>query len=405
MATRDHDRAMMQLGLDNGANINDRIPIMSPYGDAKKLSEKKYIVGEHTYTYATPVLVFLYSIESSKSPNYSNPVEDDADKILDETAAWRRVDFNYTNGLLVFDYTRSAADPSPPRLYGCICTEAPTGIDILVDKWGLQRFAEPRFADTIKLLVYRGVSVGHVARLLLKYDRSVYSTAYRCVKEKPKTKFGRDALITILLEGPMVDSFDDVLATFVIGKARQYEHWPHTDSAYAIIERLIDAGANINARTLGGKTVGLRRCIASWLSKSFLPFLAEKDADPTKPVGAKGETALDALVNELLHPQYHVIPFLVAHVGLCCLEPRVPPDMMSFISVGTYPLLFSGAANVAGCAGEADPTRCVCRGHENQLKRMPRVRNKFGNVLQEAIRKRAVPLSSVRFERLIIRPL
>lgn len=43
---------------------------------------------------------------------------------------------------------------------------------------GLQKFAETRFADTIKLLVEHGVSPGHVAGLLLKYDRWVYDTAY-----------------------------------------------------------------------------------------------------------------------------------------------------------------------------------------------------------------------------------
>lgn len=50
-------------------------------------------------------------------------------------------------------------------------------------------------------------------------------------------KTGRDALTTILLEDSKLDNLDDVLATFIIGKGREYGHWPPTEPASSTISQ------------------------------------------------------------------------------------------------------------------------------------------------------------------------
>lgn len=307
LAVADHGRAMVQFCLDHGANINHHMPVMYPLTDitGRSFGKRKHAVGRYTYT--TPLLVFLDSIESFKSPNYPDPVEG---------LSWL---FEHGAEFPVDDPSKVPANP-PAKRWGRTHTAAPTGIDLLIDKWGLRKFAEPRFAGTIKLLVHRGVSRGHVARLLLKYDRQ--NCEMHWIKENPKTKAGRDTLTAILLESPTTDSLDDVLSTFIIGKPRGFEDRVPTESAFATIERLIETGANINARIPGrgsnGPTALHDLCVrvntkhrlrrpndqsirkpGSWVAEEFIPFLIDKGANPTIPVGEKGETAIDALLAEV----------------------------------------------------------------------------------------------------------
>ena len=87
MATAEHGRTMVQLCLDRGADINRRILIMAPsdelriqidswypdrYSETKRFGKTQFTF--HRYTYATPLMIFIDSIESFRPFCFPDPV-------------------------------------------------------------------------------------------------------------------------------------------------------------------------------------------------------------------------------------------------------------------------------------------------------------------------------------------
>ncbi|CRG90586.1 hypothetical protein PISL3812_07630 [Talaromyces islandicus] len=358
MAKADYGQAMMQLCLDNHGNINHRMPVMARYesdedngfstrSNARRMAGKDKYSNQY-YTYTTPLLMFLDSIESFNSPNRPDPVKgliwlleqgahfpaDDPRELHPRFVEWHRHEYVYDAGGSLggygFMYRKS------PTLHHRKCASVPTAVEILLDKWGLKKFSEPNFAEIIKLLIHHGVARGHVARLLIKYDSLYYYLPVSSsTKEKEKAEFGQVSLVTMLLETlknpggnssvtsaddpDNLDDIDNVLSAFIISKARSWLSSPPLESSYMIIERLIKAGANINAliplrgmhpygvpvlHRICADTNSLRRSRPElphdpWLSTTIFPNLVKNGADPMIPAGDDGKTAVEALVANL----------------------------------------------------------------------------------------------------------
>lgn len=310
MAVEDHGRVMMQLCVDNGADINNRLAVM--------LRENWYWrpgpINHTSYCYITPLLVFLDSVDSFKSFHRPNPVKQ---------LTW----------LLVHGARLPSDDHismfSLPKRHGCIYYGAPTAIDLLIDKWGLQKFSEPRFTEMITLLADQGISRDHVGRLLIKH-RPVRNSTCIYTRENKKIDSGREVLTSILLESLDIYSYTDML-TIVIMSAWNYyipcdcisgSSTPPRKPWHEAIEPILEQGADINARVLGREEGGhtalhelcgqmnkiersrvesrpfanIMDAVEHLQREIFLEFLIEKGAGPTISVGITGDSALDVLV-------------------------------------------------------------------------------------------------------------
>lgn len=354
MAIEDHGQAMMKLCLDNHANINHRIAVMARFENHSNnymrylyISKPRNMPGKNKYsgvyyTYTTPLHVFLESIESFNSSNLPDPVTgltwllengaspptDNPSELNPQLAAWRHKEYQYDeNGWLggYGSWRTKARDP-----YYRECSEVPTAIEILLDKWGLKKFSEPKFADIIRLLIHQGFARGHVARLLLKYNSLHYSIpASSAARKQERVRNGRATLLNMLVESietsgrsnssspadnpDDIDNLDNIITTFIISNT-QHLGLPPGEFFYLVIEQLVKAGANINSpiplRGMHpyGVTALHRICVNVnlWklsnsdekllLATSTLPKLVTHGADPTIPGGVDGKTAIEALV-------------------------------------------------------------------------------------------------------------
>lgn len=337
MAVTSHGRAMMDLCLENGADINTRVAVMSVvHTDGVPPCPGRTKYWAKHYTYATPLLIFLDSLESFKPTSRQNPADDlvyllergakppvdNPKEVLEMGSEWRWRGYRGIETLLTFG--TGQIDSRPRQRFGRTCLASPTCIDFLVDKWGLKKLKDPGFAEIIRLLIRHGIARGHIARLLLKYDNDTSNPRHWPVKKQLQLNAGRDALVTILLEpSTPVDDLDDVLAIFIRTKGKSYKSSrPLAGSTYAIIERLINAGADINGKTPHGQPDGstvLRHLCADvnererihtysyydnpypspWLTEEFLPFLIKKGADLTISTAEGGNTALEALLADV----------------------------------------------------------------------------------------------------------
>ena len=123
-----HGVGMMQRCIDLGVNINLRYQPISRYGHG-------YI--DRDIFANTPLLVYLDSIDSWKSPTSLRPAE----------------------GIAFF--LKNHAD---------VVYAAPSPVTFLLDKWGVEKLTLPEFWAAIVVLVEHGASRLHTRSILAKYD-------------------------------------------------------------------------------------------------------------------------------------------------------------------------------------------------------------------------------------------
>jgi hypothetical protein len=236
LAVANHGKAMMQLCLDNGADINYERTCPSYLRgkfQGRKPSKKRYWPSAYSKIYirTTPLLIFLDSIKSFKSPNLPNPVEG-LNWFFEHATEWKAP----TVGRFIDGGTHSSAAE-----------------EVLL-KWGLARFRETGFTEIIRILLRHQIvdrcPLSAYLRRWLFYNQG---WPLKIFKEQD-VKHGLATLTTVLLENlqfnirfllPFEDS-DSVLANFISNRplvqAAQMQ-----DFDYIIIETLLEAGANINA--------------------------------------------------------------------------------------------------------------------------------------------------------------
>ncbi|KAH8896259.1 hypothetical protein GQ53DRAFT_743540 [Thozetella sp. PMI_491] len=307
MATQHYGCAMMQLSLDAGLDINASVPALAPRPARRHY---KHQLGKLGYEllecyYATPLFAFLKSIRSWRSDIGPNPVEG-LTWLLEHGAT------------PLVDITVPSSSENPKWLRTHSEGETYTTIDLLLDQWGLTTLTNPIFMGVIKLLAQNGAARGHATRLLLKVDGDLPAVKSRRSPSIDDMKRGRGNLVrALLLEDPEADDKNQVLAEYLQRNVSRIHGFGEPE--IAIVDHLLEAGADINARPAGqpdGPTVLHEICRSfnsaerwrpgHWtrdhfledkkvpLRQPFLELLRRKGADPT--LTSEGKTAADLLV-------------------------------------------------------------------------------------------------------------
>ncbi|TAQ86258.1 hypothetical protein B7494_g5408 [Chlorociboria aeruginascens] len=266
--------AMMQMCLDSGADINRRTTIFNE--------------GSQCYYYTTPLLVYLDSINTWKGGVGLDPID----------------------GLLYF-FRQGASIKSPEEvpkarhLQWLRCRMAPSTIEFLLDKWGLEELSTPKFLSVIKLLIQRGAD--NPSRILAKYDYHIVGNT-----KSAMVMNGWQNFLSMLLEDPQVD-VSMLLTQLIWDRGEECQRGRvqrGIGNIYRItIDRLIAAGADINAPVMPeGCTVLHKLCnsliwqktpsaLQLYLRQSYmlLSLLASRGADPT--ISWNGTTAIGRLTS------------------------------------------------------------------------------------------------------------
>lgn len=331
LAVADHGKAMMQLCLDNGADINYE-QICPDYGNSRfrgwhpGRTQRSQL---EIYTHTTPLLIFLDSIKSFKSPKLPNPVEG----------------LNW-----FFEHATRWEAPTVSTFVSQGHGTALSAADALIGKWGLAKFREAGFTEVIRILLrHQVVDRDPLSMYLRNWVYSYQNHWFRKIVKEEESKEGLGTLTTVLAENlqfnlrfllPFED-IDDVLANFIREKPKEKVAQAENFD-YIIIEKLLEAGANINATNTiydgerdrlfvldidATKTIynrdryelsalhfwcselndlfkdftslddhGKLWFRQAWIYTDWIPQLIRYGADPTMPAGDDGKTALDLLV-------------------------------------------------------------------------------------------------------------
>jgi hypothetical protein len=138
-----HGLEMMQRCLDLGADISQRYYRPNTF--------LYYRFGDSNNPTNT-LLVCLYSIKSWKAPMKLRPVDGVAYLL------------KHLDSKVAFETYRP--NPSSPSR---------TLLDVLLDKWGLGKLADPEFFATISLLIENGASKYQTERIIRKYDNQIHN--------------------------------------------------------------------------------------------------------------------------------------------------------------------------------------------------------------------------------------
>ncbi|KAK3693179.1 hypothetical protein B0T22DRAFT_34781 [Podospora appendiculata] len=143
MATASHGRAMMELCLGQGSEINYRIPSFDVHLGRLINPARCYLV--------TPLLVYVQSIKSWKSQAGAPSPAEELAWLLEKGAL---LSSKHKSGL---EWLRGA------------CDSTPTCIEWLLAKWGVAALRHPNFVAVIKFLLQRGEGRGHIHWTFLKH--------------------------------------------------------------------------------------------------------------------------------------------------------------------------------------------------------------------------------------------
>ncbi|QKX56578.1 uncharacterized protein TRUGW13939_03683 [Talaromyces rugulosus] len=209
LAVADHGKAMMQLCLENGADINyERIcPDYETQKGRRWISGKNQYSDIPRYTHHTSLNTFLNSIKPFKYPKLPNPVER-LSWFLEHATGWEAP-----------PVTSSGSDVPG---WGRVDRSTPT-VDTLLHKWGLARLSDAGFIEIIRILLRHQTTCDCPLSSYLTNFVYSYSGYYEDLDKTPKSRDGLAAFTTLLLENwdfntrslLFFEDFDDVLANFI----------------------------------------------------------------------------------------------------------------------------------------------------------------------------------------------
>ncbi|KAK3360577.1 hypothetical protein B0T25DRAFT_535934 [Lasiosphaeria hispida] len=208
---------LMQICLDNGADINIHAPF---------LRHRKDLILSLT----TPLLLYLDSIPSWGDANGPAGLGG-LQYLLDNGAslAINAISVNLRSGRYRFQ-------------------PAPSPVELLLDKWSVRELTQPSFLSALKLLVLHGGVLSRTGEILAKHD---YPTAQQ--KDPGVISAWQDFLRTILSSPAYHQDLNTFLFTYIVSKGTLPNSGisignPPTDSnlTHVTILQLIEAGADIN---------------------------------------------------------------------------------------------------------------------------------------------------------------
>ncbi|KAK2783706.1 hypothetical protein FQN52_003933 [Onygenales sp. PD_12] len=282
--------SLIELCLDNGALIDHQFPIAPPPREWSR------------YFYATPLLIYLESIETWDEDRDIGPIHG--------------LTYLIARGASI---TKLSDDLDKRRLGLQWCQETPSAIEILLDKWGLEQLVVPRFFNTVKFLIELGSGIERISQILMKYESTHTSES----ELQPEILDAWQRFLSLLLDGQRA-RFTTFLSDIILN--RSFAETDFGDVSKATIDYLLAGGADINARVQpsdpDNDTVFFRRCLnlrrtcqldyprdtlyyyrnayrkENDRRLSFFRFLMSRGADPSLG-NREGETAVDLFMSDM----------------------------------------------------------------------------------------------------------
>ncbi|KAK2808831.1 hypothetical protein FQN50_004307 [Emmonsiellopsis sp. PD_5] len=282
--------SLIELCLDNGALIDHQFPVTTPSKNFR------------LYFYATPLLVYLLSIETWEEGSGIDPIAG-LTYLIERGASITKASDYLDKSDLGFQRWE----------------ETPSAIEILLGKWGLEQLVVPRFFDTVKFLIESGSGTERISQILMKYE-SIHASGS---KPQPEILDAWQRFLSLLLDGQQA-RFTTFLSDIILN--RSFSETVFEDVSKASIDYLLAGGADINARVQPSDpdsgTAFFRRCLdlrrtcqldyAGYTLYNYTPgsryendrylsffrFLMSRGADHSLGI-REGETAVDLFMSDM----------------------------------------------------------------------------------------------------------